>query len=168
MSRDLKDLVPKVREQALQLQKLALDKLGLRIIFTQTRRTEKEQQALYSQGRNTLEVTNEMRKFANMPLITDAENRMIVTKAKSVADSMHGYGLAFDIAVVDQTGKKIGWNHSDWNGDNINDWDQVGRLADEIGLEWGGNWSGMCDPPHYQNRMGLTLAQLKAGVPIPS
>lgn len=163
MSRKLEDLHPKVREQALELKRLAQEKLGLNIIFTQTLRTEEEQQALYSQGRNTLGVTNALRAKAGLAGITAKENKYIVTKARSVKNSMHGYGLAFDIAITDLTGKKIDWGKADWNANNISDWDEVGRLADEVGLEWGGNWSGMSDPPHFQNRLGYTLTQLKSG-----
>lgn len=164
MSRRLEDLHPVVRGQALELRKQALEKLNLSIIFTQTLRTEEEQVALYSQGRNSLEYTNSLRKKAGLPAITDRENKYIVTKASTVKNSMHGYGLAFDIAITDISGKKINWDYSaDWNNNSISDWEEVGNLAEGIGLEWGGNWSGMVDPPHFQNRLGYTLAQLKAG-----
>lgn len=164
MSRDLKDLHPKVHEQALTLKRLAKEKFGLNIIFTQTLRTEEEQQALFSQGRNPLSVTNALRAKAKLPPISEKENKSIVTKASTVKNSLHGYGLAFDIAITDPTGKKINWDYSaDWNADGTSDWEQVGRLADLVGLEWGGNWSGMMDPPHFQNRFGWTLAQLKSG-----
>ncbi len=165
MARDIFLLHDKVREQAIELEKLAKEKLGLRIIFTQTLRTEEEQQALYGQGRYDLDKTNALRKVAGLAPITAAENSRIVTKAKSARDSMHFYGLAFDIAITDPKGKKIIWDStSDWNADGKDDWDQVGKLGQSIGLEWGGNWSSMPDPPHFQNRFGLTLADLKLGI----
>lgn len=163
MSRSLDDLHPTVKEQALELKKLALEKLGLNIIFTQTLRTEEEQIALYSQGRNNLTTTNQLRAKAGLSPIGEKENRQIVTKAQTVKSSMHFYGLAFDIAITDPSGKKIDWDHSDWNRNNISDWDEVGKLGTSIGLEWGGNWSSMIDPPHFQNRLGHTLADLKSG-----
>lgn len=165
MSRDINLLHPKVREQALQLRALAKERLGLNIIFTQTLRSEEEQQALYSQGRSSLDITNNLRAKAGLAPITEAENKKIVTKAQTVKNSMHAYGIAFDIAITDESGKKIKWDAtSDWNSDGVDDWSQVGQLAELIGLEWGGNWSTMPDPPHFQNRFGLTLAELKSGV----
>jgi peptidoglycan L-alanyl-D-glutamate endopeptidase CwlK len=164
MSRDLNLLHPKVKEQALELQKRARDVHGLSVIFTQTVRTEAEQSALYAQGRQPLAAVNALRKVAALGPISKQENTKIVTKAKTAKDSMHYYGLAFDIAITSPSGKDIIWNSkSDWNSDGANDWSQVGKLADDIGLEWGGNWSSMPDPPHFQNRFGLTLAELKSG-----
>ena len=164
MSRRLEDLHPVVKEQAENLRRLAKELLGLDIIFTQTLRTEREQIALYAQGRKPLSEVNSLRTLAGLGLLNEEQNKSIVTKAKTVKDSWHAYGLAFDIAIVDSTKKKINWNHSDWNNNNLSDWDEVGKLADKVGLEWGGNWSGMCDPPHFQNRRGYTLAQLKSGL----
>lgn len=164
MSRNLDDLHQIVKEQAVKLQLLAKEMLNLNIIFTQTLRTNDEQKALYAQGRLPLEQTNALRKLANLGPITGAENRRIVTKAQTVKNSFHGYGLAFDIAVTDPTGRKIDWTDSaDWNYNSLNDWTEIGKLGVEIGLEWGGNWSGMCDPPHFQNRLGYTLAELRSG-----
>lgn len=164
MSRSLDLLHPRVRDAAEMLKLAAKEELGLHIIFTQTLRTEEEQRALYAQGRMPLHEVNALRIEANMFPIKEDENN-IVTKAKTIKDSYHGYGLAFDIAITDLTGKKIKWDSSsDWNNDGIDDWSQVGKLAERIqGLEWGGNWSSMPDPPHYQMRFGLTIADLKSG-----
>lgn len=160
--RGLDLLHPQVKQKALNLQQLALSKFGLRIIFLDTLRTEAEQQAYYSQGRLSLSGTNLKRKQAGLPPISAKENK-VVTKAKSVASSWHGYGLAFDIAVTDKTGKQIIWNkNSDWNHDKLDDWAQIGSLADQVGLEWGGNFTSIYDAPHYQDRMGLTIQQVQA------
>lgn len=164
MARDLDKLHPKVKEAALQLKALAAEK-GLKIIFTQTLRTKEEQAAFYAQGRQPVNKVNVLRGLAGLGPITDAENKSKITNASTIADSFHGYGLAFDIAITDSSGKKIVWNDkSDWNGDGVDDWYTVGKLADKIpGLEWGGNWNKLPDPPHYQMRFGLTIADLKAG-----
>lgn len=162
--RDVNLLHPIVRDKALKLQQLAATKLDLKIIFTTTLRSAEEQLAYYAQGRQPLVETNKLRKTAGLAPINEVENKKIITKAKTVASSFHNYGLAFDIAVTDRTGKKIDWeDSSDWNGDGINDWVQVGKLAEECGLEWGGNWSSMPDFPHFQDRMGLTIQDLKSG-----
>lgn len=164
MSRDLNALHPEVKKAALKLKELAAAE-GLKIIFTQTLRSKEEQAAFYAQGRQPVNKVNVLRGLAGLAPITDAENRKKITNASTIENSFHGYGLAFDIAVTDASGKKIIWNEdSDWNSDGINDWFTVGKLADNIpGLEWGGNWSKLPDPPHFQMRFGLTLADLKAG-----
>ena len=157
--RGLENLNPKVKEKALKLQALAKSKLGLNIIFTETLRSDAEQKAFYAQGREGLDSVNAKRKKANLPPITQGQNK-IITKASSASTTWHGFGLAFDIAITDSAGKKIVWDKSsDWNGDHKDDWAQVGALADEVGLEWGGNFTSIYDAPHYQDRMGMTLAQ---------
>ena len=164
MSRDLNLLLPKVKQLAEQLKAEAKAKLNLNIIFTCTLRTEAEQQAYYAQGRQSLGTVNSFRQLANLAPITEIENKSIITKAKSVKNSFHAYGMAFDIAVVSPNGKQIVWNNkSDWNGDGSNDWTQVGKLGESLGLEWGGSWSTFADPPHFQYRYGLTIKELIAG-----
>lgn len=163
MSRDVDKLLPQVRDKAVLLKKLALERLGLNIIFTQTLRTNDEQVALYAQGRQSLGAVNGLREVAGMPKISVTENHR-VTNAKDITSSFHGYGMAFDIAITDSTGKKIVWtDKSDWNADGVSDWVEVGKLGEEIGLEWGGNFSSISDPPHFQYRYGLTLGDLKVG-----
>lgn len=163
MSRDIEKLLPMVKEKAIKLQILAKARLGLKIIFTQTLRTNAEQVALYAQGRQSLGNVNGLREIAGMPPISEKENHR-VTNARDVTSSFHGYGMAFDIAITDFNGKKIVWSDkSDWNEDGVSDWVQVGKLGEEIGLEWGGNFSSISDPPHFQYRYGLTIGDLKAG-----
>lgn len=163
MSKDLNLLNPRLQYQFQLLQGRAKEKFGLTIICTQTLRTEAEQNALYAQGRKTLDEVNNCRKIAGMSPITDAQNKGRVTNAEHANQSWHGFGLAFDIAVVSPDGKHIIWDKTaDWNADGIDDWTQVGSLADDIGLEWGGNFTSITDVPHYQNRMGMTLAQAQA------
>ena len=159
--RDIELLHPTLQSKYYKLRDLARNRLGLNIKNTNTLRINDEQYALWMKGRASLDQVNAALKIANIGPITDKENH-IVTKAKNVDDSFHGYGVAFDIAILSPDGKKIIWDpSSDWNNDGKDDWVQVGQLADECGLEWGGNWTGMPDPPHYQDRMGLTIAKLK-------
>lgn len=164
MSRSLDDLHPVVKEKALALQKLALDRLKLKLIFTQTMRTEAEQVALYAHGRKTLDKVNVLRAKANMAPITKVDNTW-KTNAKSIANSYHGYGLAFDIAITSPDGKTVTWDvkKTDWNSDKLSDWLQVGALAKELGIEWGGLWSSSPDIPHYQCTFGLTIKDLMNG-----
>jgi peptidoglycan L-alanyl-D-glutamate endopeptidase CwlK len=169
MAKSLDLLHPRVKQAALALQSLAKE-VGVNIIFTNTLRTEEEQKAYFAQGRKPLPEVNALRKKAGLGPITAKENKNKVTKASSVKNSWHAYGLAFDIAVVDKTGKQINWdyNTTDWDGDGVSDWLEVGRIADKVGLEWGGNWSTMFDPPHFQMRFGRTIADMVAGKSIPT
>lgn len=163
--RGTEHLHPVVRQKAVMLQALAQERFKLKIIFLDTLRTEAEQAAYYAQGRMGVVSVNQKRKAAGMPAIRASENK-VVTKAKSASASWHGYGLAFDIAITDAQGKQIIWNkNSDWNKDGKDDWAQVGSLADEVGLEWGGHFTSIYDAPHYQDRMGLTIQQAQAKYP---
>jgi len=160
--KDLAMIHHSIQPKFVMLQEAAKTRLGLVIKQTMTVRTAAEQLALYAKGRMSVTEVNVLMNAACMGHVTEADNR-IVTKAKTVDDTFHGYGLAFDIAVFSPDGKKIVWTaDSDWNSDDQDDWTQVGQLADEFGLEWGGNWTGMPDPPHYQDRKGLTIQKLKA------
>lgn len=156
---------PRVAAKAIKLQQRAKERFGLRIIITDTLRTQAEQAALYAQGRLSVAEVNRLRRIVGLAGITQSQNR-IVTNARHANTSWHGYGLAFDIAVTDITGRKINWtNKSDWNADGIDDWKQVGSLAEECGLEWGGNFKSIYDAPHFQDTFGLTLAQVRAKYP---
>lgn len=75
----------------------------------------------------------------------------IVTNAKGVpvAQSIHCFQLAID--VVDAK-----------NGYEI-DWEKLGKIGEDCGLEWGGRWSQIIDKPHFQFTGGLTLKQIQAG-----
>jgi peptidoglycan LD-endopeptidase CwlK len=164
MSRSLEDLHPIVKEKALKLQELA-GQLGIRVIFTQTSRTEAEQIALYAHARKSLDKVNELRAAAGMPAITAKDNTW-KTNAKTIKNSYHGYGLAFDIAITSPDGKVVEWDtkKTDWNKDGLSDWIQVGKLSKQIeGLEWGGFWSSSPDIPHYQYTFGLTIKDLIDG-----
>jgi peptidoglycan LD-endopeptidase CwlK len=158
--RNRKLLVPALRDKLEEFEELA-EENSLQFIVTQTLRSQAEQEAYYARGRLSLDEVNKLYDNAALPPITSKENEVIVTKAKTVWDSFHAYGRAFDIAVVSPSGK-IDWSEgADWNSDGISDWIQLGKLGESIGLEWGGNFSGMVDLPHFQLREGYTIGELK-------
>ena len=105
---------------------------GIEIIFTCTVRTRDKQDKLYAQGRTA--------------------PGKIVTKAKG-GESMHNYGVAFDICPV--INKKATWN-------NPALFNKVGKIGMAIGLEWGGEWKGFIDKPHFQYTAGYDLDDFKA------
>ena len=111
---------------------------GLAILVTQGVRTWEEQDVLFARGRT-------------VPPI-GASN--IVTKARG-GQSYHNFGLAFDIIVLDSMGK------TDWNTSHPG-WKRAAEAGRSVGLEWGGDWKGFKDIPHFQYTGGLTLAECRA------
>jgi peptidoglycan L-alanyl-D-glutamate endopeptidase CwlK len=107
--------------QTLCLQFIAKCKeAGVPVIITQTLRDKEYQDFLYAKGRTT--------------------PGPIVTKVKG-GFSQHEKGRAFDFVPV-VNGKAI------WNDNKL--WAKCGKIAVELGLEWGGSWTRFVDKPHCQ------------------
>ena len=98
----------------------------VRLRFSYTLRTFEEQNELYSQGRT--------------------KNGRIVTNAKG-GQSMHNYGLAFDIVLLYDIDKNGTFETAVWQGKYF---DQVVRQLKSYGYEWGGDWKRFKDTPHFQ------------------
>lgn len=110
---------------------------GIDVLIYNTYRKKEEQYALYLQGRAPLEVVNNARKKVGMPPISGKENK-VVTMLK---DSPHCHGLAVDfVPLID--GKAVWNNYALWN--------KCGKIAESLGLEWGGSWKDFPDYPHLQ------------------
>ena len=96
-------------------------------------RTHSEQADLYAQGRT--------------------RPGPILTKAKP-GQSQHNTGRAVDIVIVckgrDQWSVK-----ADCDGDGVSDYLEMGKLAERLGLEWGGRWQGMPDAVHLEMKGGV-------------
>lgn len=75
----------------------------------------------------------------------------IVTNARG-GESRHNHGLAFDVAFVRPAGEDI------FDGP----WDQIGAIGRDLGLEWGGDWTGFVDRPHFQVPSPYDVGVLKA------
>ena len=131
-ARNLDTLEPQTRRLVTELLRRCLAD-GMTFKVTSGTRTFSEQDALYAQGR------------------TKAGD--IVTNAKA-GSSWHNYALAADLTLFDPSGKKPIW-------DGI-EYDRMGRIAKELGLEWGGDWKRFKDRPHVQRNIGKSLAQAKA------
>ena len=110
---------------------------NLNVIIVVTFRSWDDQDVVYAQGRT--------------------QPGVIVTDAKA-GDSYHNWGLAFDCAPVENG--VIAW-------DDINTFNIMGNLGQQVGLEWGGNWTtfdiNILDTPHFQYTFGLTTEQLSDG-----
>lgn len=148
----IKQLRPKTQIMCLMLKEEA-KKQGIEIVITNTLRSLEEQGALFSQGREVLEVVNRKRKLANMIPITAEENKKIVTKVNA-GHSAHNYGLAFDFIV--KVNGKCTYDRRDL-------FVKVGMIAETIKIEnysltWGGDFDRdgdmkdekFIDLPHVQ------------------
>lgn len=132
--RDINLLHPELKIKAEKLIELAKAK-GIEIIISQTWRTKEEQDALYAQGRTA--------------------PGSIVTNVK-YPNSLHCWGVAFDVAVIIN-------GQASWIAAHF---DQVGPLGESLGLDWGGRWQNFPDRPHFQ-LPGVKVADLvkKHGTP---
>jgi peptidoglycan L-alanyl-D-glutamate endopeptidase CwlK len=107
---------------------------GIDILIYCTYRDREAQDALYAQGRTT--------------------KGNIVTNARG-GESMHNYKLAFDFVPM-LNGKAM------WGDKNL--YSKAGIIAEGLGLEWAGRWSGkLKETAHCQYTSGLSLDELKKG-----
>lgn len=102
---------------------------GYNIKVTGGFRTCETQNALYAQGRTT--------------------GGSIVTNAKC-GESLHNYGVAFDICFNTATPYK-------------GPWEMIAVVGESIGLEWGGRWASFPDKPHFQLMQGYTMNDFRTG-----
>lgn len=108
-------------------------KQGLNIGISETYRTVERQDYLYAQGR------------------TRSGN--IVTQSKgSDMQSYHQWRLAFDM-----------FNNVKGQEYSTAVLEKAGAIGQKLGLEWGGNWRGFSDSPHFQYTFGLSIKDLKNG-----
>lgn len=98
-------------------------KVGINVIITQGYRSIEYQNGLYATGRT--------------------KPGKVVTNCKG-GQSPHNYKEAFDFAPLEKNGS-INWNTV------LNPkWKQCGKIAQSIGLEWGGAWKSFVDMPHCE------------------
>lgn len=88
-------------------------------------RTAEQQEILFAQGRTLAG-----------PIVTQARGW----------ESWHNYGLAVDIAFRNEKGNLF------WPPDDSSWWKDLGSVGKMFGFEWGGEWKGFKDRPHFQMR----------------
>lgn len=128
----IKKAHPSIREKLLKDYTDANNKLGpgARLRLAYVLRTNAEQDILYNK-------------------------RPKVTNAKG-GQSIHNYGLAFDIVMLydndgNGTFEEASWSMvKDFDKDSIADWKEVTDLFKSRGWEWGGDWKSFKDNPHFQ------------------
>ena len=135
-SRSLDELLPQVKSRVDAFIQACKDK-GIDILVTSTYRDLESQDILYEQGRST--------------------PGKIVTNARG-GDSYHNWRCAVDVVPI------IG-GKPDWDGSHPV-WYEIGKIGEECGLEWAGNWKSFKELAHFQYSGKLTLAQLKEGAVI--
>ncbi|TYR79155.1 M15 family metallopeptidase [Priestia megaterium] len=125
---DATELHPVVAEKRDELIRRSKDK-GITVVITDDFRSKEEQDQLYAKGRTT--------------------EGNIVTYSKG-GESYHNYGLAIDFALEIEKGKVIWDMEYDGNQNGMSDWMEVVEIGKELGFEWGGDWEGFKDYPHFQ------------------
>ncbi|MGO3126915.1 MAG: peptidoglycan-binding protein [Luteimonas sp.] len=104
----------------------------------------------------TLRVTQGFRTYAEQDALY-AQGRTtpgdIVTNARG-GYSNHNFATAFDVVEVRPNGS-INWSP---------DWDAIGQIGTDMGLEWGGNWTTFVDRPHFQLDAGLSTADMRSRI----
>jgi len=130
---------------------------GIDIKITCTARLIQCQVALYAQGRQSLEEINKLRKIAYMREIGEEEAKKKVTytlASKHLVnyddnDPDNDYSQAFDFVV--RTGiRTLSWDPKvDVNENEQPDYEEVGKIAEDLGWVWGGRWKKK-DLPHIQ------------------
>lgn len=142
----IKTLHPKIRNEVLELYSHVNEKLlgkGVRLRFAYTYRSPEEQNQLFNQK----------------PKVTNAK----------AWQSIHQYGLAFDIVLLydldsDGNFETASWDiKKDFDKDGIADWMEVTNYFKSKGYEWGGDWR-FKDSPHFQKAFNLTWQQMKSKI----
>ncbi|MCA0968469.1 M15 family metallopeptidase [Priestia flexa] len=128
--KDATDLHPAVVEKRDQLIEQTKAQ-GIDVVITDGFRSFEEQDEFYARGRTT--------------------EGQIVTYSKG-GESYHNYGLAIDFALRIDNGDIIWDMEYDGNGNGKSDWMEVAEIGKELGFEWGGDWEGFKDYPHFQLR----------------
>ena len=156
-SRLLSDLEPGLEQKARRFLHECMLK-GIPVHVTCTGRSEKEQQALYAQGREPLDAVNAKRKAVGLWMLREEENKRPVTWTLESRHIIHfdpetGNALnrarAFDVAIVKD--KQFVWDlKADVNEDGIPDYEEIGMIGEACGLVWGGRWDKP-DRPHFQD-----------------
>lgn len=137
-SRSLGDLAPEIRGKA-HIFVARLLEAGVPAAVVETRRNISVQRAYYAQGRESLEVVNQLRKAAGLhPIDRNENDRKITWTLKS----KHLDGLAFD--VVPLKGGQLWWEAPYLM------WLRIGEIGESCGLQWGGRWEKCPDYPHFE------------------
>lgn len=126
---------PKIKEELLSLYLQCNNMLpkNVRLRFSYVFRSPEEQHAL----------------FLKRPKVTNADSWQ----------SIHNYGLAFDIVLLYDKNNDGTFETASW--DNDKNWQMVVAFFKSKGYEWGGDWKKFKDAPHFQKDFGFDWKTLK-------
>lgn len=145
--RDLQSLTEETRKKISELIVRA-EAAGVKVFVFETLREDDVQAAYCAQGRESLDQVNAKRQAAGLYLIDEAQNKMKITDEPPMGLKTvylgrgHGNGTAADLVPLDSKG-------SLWWGAPLSTWEVIGKIGEELGLEWGGRWKSK-DYPHFQ------------------
>jgi peptidoglycan LD-endopeptidase CwlK len=144
MNTRIEDLLPEVQEMAYKA--IAIMKAqDIKHVVTSTFRSKEVQQALYAQGRNSLNIVNQLRENANLSLLPENENTYTVTNCNGVTNlSPHQSRKAIDIVPANRNGDPC------WPDLLDSRWGPIALIMKACGFTWGGDWKSFPDYPHYQ------------------
>lgn len=154
MSRKLEDLDPVLEKKSREIIRIAAA-MGINILITRTASYLHEQMAIFVQGRMPVADVNRFRAEIGQAAIVEAQNKIVTWTLKSKHVVKPGEkSKAFDFCILKDP-KTPTWELKvDVNKDDIPDYEQVGRMAESLGLTWGGSdsWKkqGKFDPCHVQ------------------
>lgn len=142
----IKEAHPRLRDKMLQDYKDANNLLGkgARLRFAYVFRSNALQDKLYNQK----------------PKVTNAKG----------GQSIHNYGLAFDIVLLydnDKNGTFEEASYSmikDYDKDSIADWKEITDFFKSRGWECGADWKSFKDAPHFEFNFGFDWRTLKSRV----
>jgi peptidoglycan L-alanyl-D-glutamate endopeptidase CwlK len=126
---------PKIKEELLSLYLQCNNMLpkNVRLRFAYVFRSPEEQHAL----------------FLKRPKVTNADSWQ----------SIHNYGLAFDIVLLYDKNGDGTFETASWSDDK--NWQMVVAFFKSKGYEWGGDWKKFKDAPHFQKDFGFDWKVLK-------
>jgi len=122
-----------------QLITMLSEQMSEPIGVTQGLRTKAEQDALYAQGRYSVDVVNDLRKIVNLAPIDARDNVKTVTNAAS-GYSWHEFGMAVDVVPMES------FVNPDWD-ESHPVWNELVTKGQALGLTSGVAWN---DEPHFQ------------------
>jgi peptidoglycan L-alanyl-D-glutamate endopeptidase CwlK len=126
---------PRIKEELLSLYLQCNNMLpkNVRLRFAYVFRSPEEQHVL----------------FLKRPKVTNADSWQ----------SIHNYGLAFDIVLLYDKNGDGTFETASW--DNDKNWQMVVAFFKSKGYEWGGDWKKFKDAPHFQKDFGFDYKTLK-------
>jgi hypothetical protein len=137
---------------------------GYRLYVFETGRTDGVQAAYCLQGRAPLAEVNAARAREGLYFLNAAGNASKITEDPPAGlrtvykERGHGNGTAADIVLMSDKGNLL------WPPRAPDAWLELGRIAEECGLVWGGRWppidpkTGLgVDPPHVQLPRGIPI-----------